>query len=88
MMGGGAANSKGFGMSNDFSQSMPMAAVEDGGVEFLMGTLNSLRKINAGFRAQRAEAKRNNAVVGVEKKSAGSSCCMSRSREGTTARCH
>ncbi|PCH01101.1 Transcription factor [Penicillium occitanis (nom. inval.)] len=89
MMGGGSAtNSKGFGMSHDFTQPMPMAAEEDGGVEFLMGTLNSLRKINAGFRAQKAKAKRNNAVVGVEKKPAGSSCCMSRSREGTTARCH
>lgn len=86
--GGSAGNTKlGFGMSNDFSQSVPTAAEEDGGVEFLMGTLNSLRKINAGFRAQKAEAKRN-AVVGVEKKPAGSSCCMSRSREGTTARCH
>lgn len=89
MMGGGGigattnTHSKGFGMSNDFSQSMPMAAEEDGGVEFLMGTLNSLRKINAGFRAQRAETKRS--AVGVEKKAA---CCMSRSREGTTARCH
>ncbi|EEA22080.1 hypothetical protein TMatcc_008494 [Talaromyces marneffei ATCC 18224] len=87
MGGGGSNNSKGFGMSNEFSQSMPMAAEEDGGVEFLMGTLNSLRKINAGFKAQKAEAKRN-AVLGVEKKAAGGGCCMSRSREGTTARCH
>lgn len=88
MMGGSATNNiLGFGMSNDFSQSGPMVAEEDRGVEFLMGTLNSLKKINAGFRAQKAEAKRN-AVVGVEKKPAGSSCCMGRSREGTTARCH
>lgn len=89
MMGGGAGatnGSKGFGMLNDFSQSMPMAAQEDGGVEFLMGTLNSLRKINAGFRAQKAEAGRK--AIGAEKKPAGSSCCMSRSREGATSRCH
>ncbi|EED16217.1 conserved hypothetical protein [Talaromyces stipitatus ATCC 10500] len=88
MMGGG--HNKGFGMSHDFSQDMPMGGEADGGVEFLMGTLSSLRKINAGFRAQKAEAMKRNSLVAVEKKAAGGSCCMSRSREGTGAatRCH
>lgn len=78
MMLGGGGGEGGKGAFD--SRTMPVA---DGGVEFLTGTLNSLQKINAAFRVQKAE-RRNTKVV--EKKLGA--CCPSRSREGTSGRCH
>lgn len=74
------ADSLMFGGGGFHSQMMPES---DGGVEFLAGTLNSLRKINAAFRTQKA----NDTKPKVVEKKAGA-CCMTRNREASSAPCH
>jgi hypothetical protein len=62
----------------------PAMPSSSGSVEFLVGTLNSLRKINAGFKVQMAQATTKPIVV---EKKAGA-CCMSRNRDRNSAGCY
>ncbi|OKL56569.1 hypothetical protein UA08_08068 [Talaromyces atroroseus] len=54
-----------------------------GGVEFLTGTLNSLRKINAGFKLQMAQATKPKVI----EKKAGA-CCLSRNPDAKSTACY
>lgn len=73
--GGGGANNSFDPFSQQFSSRT--ATEPDRSVQFLMSTLNSLRKINSEFKAQNAAVKSSSdGFVSGEKRAGG--CCMSR----------